>query len=74
MKTLRAVVEFIAGFFTDSNGRPEIKALLGGAGIVIAYVWLFTRNDLGGFSAIFGLSSGLLVTKTVEDNRLDKKK
>lgn len=69
----RRLGSFLVHLVTDSQGRPEIKAVLGGGGVITAFVWLFLHQDLGGFASIFGLSSGLLVTKTVEDSRLDSK-
>lgn len=56
---------------TDANNRPEIKAVIGVATIVVSFVWLFTEKDVIGFLTVFSSGGVLLGIKTAEDAKLD---
>lgn len=68
MKTFLA---FLGSLGTDSKDRPEVKAILGIAVIVISIVWLFLKSDVTGFLLIFAAGAALLGIKTAEDIKLD---
>ncbi len=62
---------WFVSLLTDSENRPEIKALLGVSTVVVSFVWLFTEKDVVGFLAVFSSGGVLLGIKTAEDAKLD---
>jgi hypothetical protein len=78
---LKAIAKFFSGLwkiivevFTDAQGRPEIKNILGVPIIVIAVIYGIKSRDWVGFTALSGFGVGLLVGSTVADSLIDSSK
>jgi len=72
------MIKFLIEVFTDANGRPEIKMILGVPIIIIAVFYgifssvIMNSPDWTGFGALSGLGLALIGTTAVADSLIDR--
>jgi hypothetical protein len=64
-------MEFWKGLITDAKNRVEPKLIIAYPLIVVGLVYLFLKNDVGGFLAIEGFAASLLFGTALADHKLD---